>query len=118
MQAGVALFTWRVETNRALASTGTMAPTKVLVSSGVMTTAAKVLTVVIMTLSATSALAKKVTTLLAVPPGQLATKQILQSSKGKMLCEQPALGTGLKQQSWCSVLYCCEAIWLVSTAVP
>ena len=58
-----------------------MAPTKVLVSSGVMTTAAKVLTVVIMTLSATSALARKVTTLLAVPPGQLATKQILQGSR-------------------------------------
>ena len=67
--------------NKALASTGTKAPTKALVSRGVMTTAASVLTVVIMTLSATSALAKKVTTLLAVPPGQLATKQILHRAK-------------------------------------
>lgn len=67
--------------NKALASTGTKAPTKALVSRGVMTTAASVLTVVIMTLSATSALAKKVTTLLAVPPGQLATKQILHHAK-------------------------------------
>ena len=72
--------------NSALASTGTMAPTKVFVSSGVMITAAKVLTVVIMTLKATSALAKKVTTLLAVPPGQLATKQILQ---GEITCIKP-----------------------------
>ncbi|KAA6418157.1 MAG: hypothetical protein FRX49_11815 [Trebouxia sp. A1-2] len=39
---------------------GTIAPTRVLVSSGVMTTAAKVLTVVIITLSATSAFARKV----------------------------------------------------------
>lgn len=73
--------------NSALASTGTIAPTKVLVSSGVMSTAAKVLTVVIMTLSATSALARKVTTLLAVPPGQLATKQILQAATSK--CHVP-----------------------------
>lgn len=72
-----------------------MAPTRVLVSSGVMTTAAKVLTVVIMTLSATSALARKVTTLLAVPPGQLATKQILQGSKysegaERLCCPRPS----------------------------
>lgn len=81
VQAEGAMVTWRVDMNRALASTGTMAPTKVLVSSGVMTTAAKVLTVVIMTLSATSAFARKVTTLLAVPPGQLATRQILRAAK-------------------------------------
>jgi len=67
-----------VDTNSAFASTGTIAPTRVLVSSGVMTTAAKVLTVVIITLSATSAFTRKVTTLLAVPPGQLATKHILE----------------------------------------
>lgn len=68
-----------VDMKSALASTGTNAPTKALVSTGVITTAASVLTVVIITLSATSALARKVTTLLAVPPGQLATKQILQA---------------------------------------
>ena len=62
----------------ALASTGTMDPTRVLVRRGVITTAAMVLTVVIITLSATSALASNVATLLAVPPGQLATRQILQ----------------------------------------
>ena len=72
-----AILACSVDTNNAFASTGTIAPTRVLVSSGVMTTAAKVLTVVIITLSATSAFARKVTTLLAVPPGQLATKQIL-----------------------------------------
>ena len=62
---------------RARASTGTRVPTRSCVSNGVATAAARVLTVVIMTLSATSALARNVTTLLAVPPGQLATVQIL-----------------------------------------
>ena len=72
------IFTCKVDTKRAFALTGTIAPTNLLVSRGVMNTAAKVLTVVIMTLSATSAFARKVTTLLAAPPGQLATIQILQ----------------------------------------
>ncbi len=43
-----------------------------------MTTAASVEAVVIITLRATSALARKVTTLEAVPPGQQATMQMLQ----------------------------------------
>ena len=60
------------------------------VSSGVMTTAASVDAVVIITLRATSALARKVTTLEAVPPGQQATMQMLQGTGQH--CSGQALG--------------------------
>ena len=50
------------------------------VRKGVMKTAAKVDTVVMHTERGTSALARKVTTLEATPPGQQATMQILHTS--------------------------------------
>jgi len=56
-----------VDTNSAAPLTGTSVPIRRVVSSGVARTAAKVDTVVIITLSATSARARYVTMLLAVP---------------------------------------------------
>eukprot|EP00199_Chlamydomonas_sp_CCMP681_P005197 CAMPEP_0119103470 /NCGR_PEP_ID=MMETSP1180-20130426/1902_1 /TAXON_ID=3052 ORGANISM="Chlamydomonas cf sp, Strain CCMP681" /NCGR_SAMPLE_ID=MMETSP1180 /ASSEMBLY_ACC=CAM_ASM_000741 /LENGTH=142 /DNA_ID=CAMNT_0007087981 /DNA_START=793 /DNA_END=1221 /DNA_ORIENTATION=+ len=61
--------TWRVDMNRALALTGTSAPTNSFVISGVAKIANSVLVVVIMTDSPISALAMYAMMLLAVPPG-------------------------------------------------
>lgn len=63
-----------VETKRDLASTATYWPTSLAVNIGVITTAKNVLAAVMSTDKATLPRAKYVTTLLAVPPGQHATK--------------------------------------------
>mmetsp|Transcript_5925 Transcript_5925/g.16591 ORF Transcript_5925/g.16591 Transcript_5925/m.16591 type:complete len:231 (-) Transcript_5925:405-1097(-) len=66
--------TWQVDVRRPMTSTGTMVPTASCVSNGVVTAARRVDTVVMPTLRATSARARKETMLLAVPPGQQATR--------------------------------------------
>ena len=63
-----------VETKRDLASTATYCPTSLAVNMGVITTARNVLAAVMSTDKATLPRARYVTTLLAVPPGQHATK--------------------------------------------
>ncbi len=73
--------TCRVESSRLPALTGTRWPTRSLVSAGVATMADSVDTVVMATLSGTSARARNVTTLLATPPGQDATRQILRKQE-------------------------------------
>ena len=80
-RAGVQVTSWRlacsVDRSRLPASTGTSLPTSSLASAGVATMAVSVDTVVMATDSGTSALARKVTTLEATPPGHEATRQIL-----------------------------------------
>ena len=71
---------------RAPTETGTRVPTSSFVSRGVAATATSVDTVVIATLKATSARARYVTKLLAVPPGQHATIQILHESTAELHC--------------------------------
>ena len=63
------------------------------VRAGVATTAAKVDAVVMHTDSGTSALARKETTLLATPPGQLATRQILHGAVQVVSPRLPAAGS-------------------------
>lgn len=70
--------TCSVDKSSPAAFTGTSVPTNALVIRGVATTAARVETVVMATLSGTSALARNVTTLDATPPGHAATMHILQ----------------------------------------
>mmetsp|Transcript_59603 Transcript_59603/g.158620 ORF Transcript_59603/g.158620 Transcript_59603/m.158620 type:complete len:223 (+) Transcript_59603:354-1022(+) len=74
--------TWRVESSRPLASTGTRAPARSEAKSGVAIGAARVETAVMATLRATSAPAISVTRLLAVPPGHEATRMTPTASGG------------------------------------
>ena len=76
-----------VDRSRLPASTGTSLPTSSLASAGVATMAVSVETVVMATDSGTSALARKVTTLEATPPGHEATRQILHTQQPP---EQPS----------------------------
>ena len=69
-----------VDSSSPAASTGTRWPTSRRVSAGVATMADSVDTVVMATLSGTSARARYVTTLLATPPGQQATRQMLRAA--------------------------------------
>ena len=76
--------TWTVLKNKPSAETSTLLPTSKVVIKGVNIMANKVLTAVIETERATSALAKKLITFEAVPPGQLATNiKPIENSKGK-----------------------------------
>ena len=68
-----------VESRRLPASTGISLPTSSLERAGVATVAVSVDTVVMATDRGTSARARNVTTLEATPPGQDATRQILQA---------------------------------------
>ena len=75
-----------------------------------MTTAANVEAVVIITLRATSALARKVTTLEAVPPGQQATMQMLQGTRRH--CSDQGLGRLWLTGRGCAVCIAAKAALL------
>ena len=75
-----------------------------------MTTAANVEAVVIITLRATSALARNVTTLEAVPPGQQATMQMLQGTRQH--CSGEGLGRLWPTGRGCNVCNAAKAALL------